>query len=124
MSRPPLDEEDDDATDDEYADDSDLPTLAAGTRDDAGLAAAAAAATATKRSGGDRDDVASLAHDLKNPLTIIMLEATQIEQRLGGRTTPAILRGLERIAQNASYIDRLVSDMLDLASEEAGRLEL
>ena len=70
------------------------------------------------------DDVASLAHDLKNPLTIIMLEAGQIEERLGLARDAAVKRGLERIAQNAAYIDRLVSDLLDLTSHEAGKLEL
>lgn len=93
--------------------------LATGTRDDL----AEKAARATRDSALD-DDVASLAHDLKNPLTIIMLEASQIEERLGARTTPAVQRGLERIAQNAAYIDRLVSDLLDLTSHEAGKLEL
>lgn len=94
--------------------------LAAGTRDN--LAEKARAARIASRAVDD--DVAALAHDLKNPLTIIMLEASQIEQRLGTRTTPAIQRGLERIAQNAGYIDRLVSDLLDLTSDDAGKLEL
>jgi signal transduction histidine kinase len=106
--------------------------LATGTRDnlaDKARAAAAASATGTparsaRTSRAIDDDVASLAHDLKNPLTIIMLETSQIEQRLGQRTTPAVQRGLERIAQNAAYIDRLVSDLLDLTSHEAGKLEL
>ena len=44
------------------------------------------------------DDVAALAHDLKNPLTIIMLETAQIEQRLDPTPAP-MQRGLERIAQ-------------------------
>jgi signal transduction histidine kinase len=95
--------------------DAKTPTFAAGTRDQ--LAEEARAAMSD-------DDVAALAHDLKNPLTIIMLEANQIEQRLGSRTTPAVMRGLERIAQNAAYIDRLVSDLLDIASADAGKLDL
>jgi signal transduction histidine kinase len=95
------------------------PVLATGTRDDLAEKAARAA-----RDASLDDDVASLAHDLKNPLTIIMLETSQIEQRLGPRTTPAVQRGLERIAQNAAYIDRLVSDLLDLTSHDAGKLEL
>jgi signal transduction histidine kinase len=98
-----------------------MPVLAAGTRD----SLADKAREALRRAGTVEDeDVASLAHDLKNPLTIIMLEAMQIEQRLGVRVSPAVQRGLERIHQNAAYIDRLVSDMLDLASADAGRLEL
>ena len=94
--------------------------LASGTVDN--LAEKARAARLAARAVDD--DVAALAHDLKNPLTIIMLETTQIEQRLGTRTTPAVQRGLERIAQNAAYVDRLVSDLLDLTSHDAGKLEL
>jgi len=103
------------------------PVLAAGTRDNlADKARAAVRNTPTNLQKPPRfdDDVASLAHDLKNPLTIIMLETSQIEARLGVRTTPAVQRGLERIAQNAAYIDRLVSDLLDLTQHEAGKLEL
>jgi signal transduction histidine kinase len=95
------------------------PVLATGTRDDLAEKAARVA-----RDAALDDDVAALAHDLKNPLTIIMLEANQIDERLGTRTTPAVKRGLESIAQNAAYIDRLVSDLLDLTSHEAGRLDL
>jgi signal transduction histidine kinase len=104
----------------------DVPTpvvSATGTRDDLVEKARAAQRLATEPGSLD-DDVASLAHDLKNPLTVIMLETTQIEQRLGAHATPAVLRGLERIAQNAAYVDRLVSDLLDVASADAGRLEL
>ncbi|HUS32470.1 MAG TPA: HAMP domain-containing sensor histidine kinase [Kofleriaceae bacterium] len=118
-----------DADDDDHAFDQEEDTpivMAAGTRDN--LADQARAAAASRPTGRPPraidDDVASLAHDLKNPLTIIMLETSQIEQRLGLRGSPAVHRGLERISQNAAYIDRLVSDLLDLTSHEAGKLEL
>ncbi len=109
---------------DDFEVDEPTPVLAAGTHSDLTARARAAREAAASPKPGQSDDVAALAHDLKNPLTIIMLEATQIEQRLGARTTPAVLRGLERIAQNAAYIDRLVSDMLDVASADAGKLDL
>jgi two-component system, OmpR family, phosphate regulon sensor histidine kinase PhoR len=106
---------------DRFEDDEPTPILAVGTRD--GLEEQAREANRRAASVAD-EDVASLAHDLKNPLTIIMLEALQIEQRLAIKLTPAVQRGLERIAQNASYIDRLISDLLDMSSAEAGKLEL
>jgi signal transduction histidine kinase len=102
------------------ADDHETPVLAQGTRELGEQAREAARRAQTV----EDEDVAALAHDLKNPLTIIMLETMQIEQRLGTRMPPPVQRGLERITQNAAYIDRLVSEMLDLASAEAGRLEL
>jgi len=106
---------------DRFDEDSPTPVLAVGTRDKL----EDKAREATRRAATVEDeDVASLAHDLKNPLTIIMLEATQIEQRLALRITPAVQRGLERIHQNAAYIDRLISDMLDMAQADAGQLEL
>lgn len=105
---------------DAFEEEEPTPVRAAGTRDD--LAAEAKAARARAGTLPD-DDVAALAHDLKNPLTIIMLETAQIEQRLDPTPTP-VQRGLERIAQNAAYIDRLVSDLLDMASHDAGKLEL
>ncbi|HEY5949970.1 MAG TPA: HAMP domain-containing sensor histidine kinase [Kofleriaceae bacterium] len=107
----------------QFDDEEPTPVLAAGTRDQLEEQAREAARRAALPSVPN-DDVAALAHDLKNPLTIIMLEASQIEQRLALRLTPAVQRGLERIAQNASYIDRLISDLLDMSSADAGRLEL
>ncbi len=132
---PSTDEEADLDVGNPFDEDQPTPVLAAGTRD----SLADKAREAVHRAGAVEDnarepgrragtvedeDVASLAHDLKNPLTIIMLEAMQIEQRLGHRITPAVQRGLERIGQNAAYIDRLISDMLDMAAADAGSLEL
>jgi signal transduction histidine kinase len=106
---------------DQFDEEQLTPVLAAGTHD----SLAVEAREAQRRAATVEDeDVTSLAHDLKNPLTIIMLESTQIEQRLGLKITPAVQRGLERISQNAAYIDRLISDMLDMASADAGKLEL
>ena len=118
---PPSADHDDLDAGDQFDDEQLTPVLAAGTRD----SLSDKAREATRRAATVEDeDVASLAHDLKNPLTIIMLESSQIEQRLGLKITPAVQRGLERISQNAAYIDRLISDMLDLAQADAGQLEL
>jgi signal transduction histidine kinase len=118
---PPLAEPAEVEVADQFDEEQPTPVLAAGTQD----SLADKAREATRRAATvEDDDVTALAHDLKNPLTIIMLESTQIEQRLGLKITPAVQRGLERIAQNAAYIDRLISDMLDTAQADAGRLEL
>ena len=131
MARPPhppapgsfIDDDDDDVPG--FDQDEETPiVLATGTRDNLAEKARAAAAAKPRQVRKVDDDVASLAHDIKNPLTIIMLETSQIEQRIGARGLPSVQRGLERIAQNAAYIDRLVSDLLDLTSHEAGTLEL
>ena len=93
------------------------PHLAKGTRRDI----AEATARITRRID---DDIACVAHDVKTPLSIIMLEANVIEERLGRAVTPPLRHGLERIMLNAAYIDRLISDLLDLGCHDAGRLEL
>jgi signal transduction histidine kinase len=68
--------------------------------------------------------VALIAHDLKTPLSIIMLEAQLLEERLSAVQSAAIQRSLERIGQNAAYIDRLIADMIDLAAVEDDALQL
>lgn len=65
-----------------------------------------------------------IAHDLKTPLAIIALEAQLLGERLPPEQRPVVQPGLERIAQNAAYIDRLIADLLDLATVEAGQLQL
>ena len=94
------------------------PILARGTREDMSEQAGHA------RVIPPDEHVAAIVHDLKSPLSIIMLEATLLEQRLGARSTSAVQSGINRIHQNAAYIDRLVSDLLDLACAEAGKLQL
>jgi signal transduction histidine kinase len=93
------------------------PVIARGTHNDVRPEAEAARGLAN-------EDISAIVHDLKNPLSVIMLEAMVLEQRLGTRIPPSIQRGLERIAHNAGYIDRLVSNLLDLAAADANRLEL
>jgi signal transduction histidine kinase len=78
----------------------------------------------TRRARAIDDDIASVAHDVKTPLSIIMLEANVLEERLGRALTPQARHGLDRILTNATYIDRLVSDLLDLGCHDAGQLEI
>jgi len=68
--------------------------------------------------------IALIAHDLKTPLSIIMLEAQLLGEKLPLEQLPAVQHSLERISLNAAYIDRLIADLLDLASLEAGQLQL
>jgi len=64
-----------------------------------------------------------VAHDLKTPLSIILLETELLHQRLSAVQSAAIQKSLDRITQNAAYIDRLVADLLDLDAELQLRLE-
>jgi signal transduction histidine kinase len=105
---------------DPSTDEPERPHIAKGTHDDV----SAAAQRATRVSRAIDDDIAAVAHDVKTPLSIIMLETNVLEERLDDALTPTVRHGLERIMLNASYIDRLISDLLDLGCHDAGRLQV
>lgn len=66
-----------------------------------------------------RDFVANVSHELKTPLTSI---AGYAETLAGGDVPPALAaRFLETIRANASRMQRLVDDLLDLSRIESGR---
>jgi signal transduction histidine kinase len=63
-----------------------------------------------------RDQVLGIvAHDLRNPLDTILMQATLLRHR-GGEP--------ERIERAASRINRLIQDLLDVTRMEAGRLSI
>ncbi len=81
------------------------------------------AAEATE-AGLREDDVAQIVHDLKSPLATIALETYLLDDRLA-RGNPSDARAsLARITHNVEFLDRMVQDLLDLCSLDAGRLEL
>ncbi|MBA3822018.1 MAG: sensor histidine kinase, partial [Deltaproteobacteria bacterium] len=55
---------------------------------------------------------------------IILLEAELARARISPDEQPALARSLDRIAENAAYIDRLIGDLLDAGAAQAGQLEL
>jgi PAS domain S-box-containing protein len=73
---------------------------------------------------GLRDQVLSVvAHDLRNPLSTIMLHASALQARQGQaeRRNP---RHREAIERSARRMNRLIQDLLDVALLEAGRLKI
>jgi signal transduction histidine kinase len=70
------------------------------------------------------DDLAAIVHDLKNPLATIALESYMLELRFEQAIDDAMVRAFARIRHNLDFADRLVHDLLDLASSNAGGLEL
>jgi PAS domain S-box-containing protein/excisionase family DNA binding protein len=66
-----------------------------------------------------RDLLAMVSHELRNPLTAIKGLA-QLMQRRGAYNE----RALQGIVAQTNHLDRLVGDLLDVARLEAGRLEL
>ena len=107
-----------------HSDEPETPHLAKGTREDVSDAARRAREIDSRRTRAIDEDIESVTHDVKTPLSIIMLEANVLEQRLGRMMSPQVRHGLDRILTNAAYIDRLVSDLLDLGCHDAGRLDM
>jgi len=89
------------------------------------LAEERAAHVATKAALSSRDDfLAIVSHDLRNPLSIITLNAAVL-RRCDPTADPAQVARLgERIDRAATAMMRLVNDLLDMARIEEGRLQL
>jgi signal transduction histidine kinase len=85
----------------------------------------AASSTERNRALHLRDNLlAMVSHDLKNPLGVISLSAaTLMKGSRDGTDERAKMTG-ERIQRSAQRMDRIIDDLLDVASIEAGRLRL
>ncbi|MGK4000871.1 ATP-binding protein [Sorangium sp. So ce1024] len=81
---------------------------------------------AAQRAIGLRDNVlATVSHDLRNPLSAIITAAAVMTKRAAARPGErGDMKALEAIQRSAHRMDRLIHDLLDFASLRAGRLEL
>lgn len=71
-----------------------------------------------------RDDVLGIvAHDLRNPLNSIVLQASLLRKRIAEPESPA-RRSVELIDRAARRMNRLIQDLLDVTRMEAGWLSL
>jgi PAS domain S-box-containing protein len=71
-----------------------------------------------------RDDaLAVVAHDLRNPLGTIVMQAAMLEQRDAAPKRPS-RRPAETIRRAANRMNKLIDDLLDVTRMEAGRLTL
>ncbi len=68
--------------------------------------------------------LAMASHDLRTPLSSVVALAQALEEELGGGLERAQREDLAAIRDAARLMRRMVDDFLDLASLEAGRLEL
>jgi two-component system, NtrC family, sensor histidine kinase KinB len=65
-----------------------------------------------------------ISHDLKNPLSVISLQARLLARKLAERKLSDERRAVEVIAQSAAFIDRMVRELLEMSYLESERLEL
>ena len=64
------------------------------------------------------------AHDLRNPLGVIMAYASFLQKEASSRLTPEEIEFVEVINRSSRFMLRLVEDFLDIAKIESGRLVL
>ncbi len=83
------------------------------------------AETAEQKERFKMDLVSALAHDIKNPLGVIMGYAETMSDQFVGRSEEKTnLEILERIQENAQRIVNLVTGIFEASKAEAGRLEI
>ena len=68
------------------------------------------------------DFIATLGHELRNPLGAIVAATSVLQQRAG--TDQGAVRALDIIARQSKHLGRLADDLLDVARIESGQLEL
>ena len=79
---------------------------------------------AAQRTTQARDDILGIvAHDLRNPLATILLQA-EIFRSLGPEPDSRYDKALNLIVRAASRMNRLIQDLLDVTRMEAGSLSL
>jgi signal transduction histidine kinase len=69
------------------------------------------------------DFLSAAAHDLKTPLTALIVQSQLMEYRAQREpAAPADLHGLQRLVRDADRLQRLVTELLDVERAEEGRL--
>ncbi|MEO8876402.1 MAG: ATP-binding protein [Polyangiaceae bacterium] len=76
-----------------------------------------------QRATSVRDNIlAIVSHDLKNPLSTILMSLTVMERAWGGDDRRKSKKQMGSIKHSADRMDRLIQDLLDTASIEEGKL--
>jgi PAS domain S-box-containing protein len=72
-----------------------------------------------------RDEyVGYISHDLKNPLSIIVLQARLLARLFESHASKDEKQALRIIADNAAYIDRMVRELLEMAYVESDHIQI
>jgi signal transduction histidine kinase len=71
------------------------------------------------------DTLAIVSHDLRNPLSAIRLATAVLDRQApAGEAGDAVRRAAATIVRGSERMDRLIRDLVDLASMDAGRLSI
>ncbi len=80
---------------------------------------------AARRAAKQRQDVlAVVSHDLRNPLGVVLLGATFLAEQCEKGDSEQARKMLDLVTRSIAKMDRLLKDLLDTSSIEAGRLSL
>ena len=71
-----------------------------------------------------RDNLAHLAHDLKNPLQAILISSDLFLRQHNTQDTVVSLNHIERVLRNGRQILHLINDALEVSRHEAGQVKL
>jgi len=64
------------------------------------------------------------AHDLRNPIAVILLYSEFLEKQISGRLSAEELEFIVMIHQKSEFMLQLINDLLDVSKIESGRLDL
>ena len=70
-----------------------------------------------------REFLATVAHEIRNPLSVIFANISLLRARAEQESDPAQLERLATLERAGTHLRDIVSDVLDLARAEAGRVE-
>jgi PAS domain S-box-containing protein len=68
--------------------------------------------------------LANMSHELRTPLTAILALSESMQEQIRGPLNPGQMRSMQLIEQSGHHLLDLISDVLDVAKVEAGKLEL
>ena len=68
--------------------------------------------------------LSTVSHELRTPLSLIVGLSEMVLREQRGHSQAATVRDMEQININAQHLARLIGDVLDLASSEAGQLHI
>ncbi|MCW5890712.1 MAG: HAMP domain-containing histidine kinase [bacterium] len=71
-----------------------------------------------------RDFLASMSHELRSPLHVIVGYAGMLLEEAGAVPDPEPRRLVERIRERGVFLHGMISDLLDLSKVDAGRMEI
>jgi signal transduction histidine kinase len=78
----------------------------------------------TRLADTHRDNLAHLAHDLKNPLQSILLSSDLFLRQHNTQDSFVSLDHIERVLRNGRQILRLINDALEVSRHQAGQIQL